>query len=186
MASSPLRESPEKPRSPPSKSRRQALEEGRAASPGGTAAAGAYAPRLRDEPPHGHSLLPQHAQVEYLEDWYRWFWGRDIADRRPAPNEQVLLYAERNAWREIHNLVCGGLGLKEAMTQIKQDTLFWTRDVYESVARQKGHKGSMGPDSPGRQKESSLTGRQLSHAGTNPKGRGEAQGSHGRGKRQGL
>ena len=34
-----------------------------------------------------------------LEDWYRWFWGKDIADRRPPPSEQVLLYAERNAWR---------------------------------------------------------------------------------------
>ena len=33
-----------------------------------------------------------------LEDWYRWFWGKDIADRRPPPSEQVLLYAERNAW----------------------------------------------------------------------------------------
>ena len=40
------------------------------------------------------------------------------------------------------------MGLKEAMTQIKQDTLFWTREVYESVARQKGNKGSAGPDSP--------------------------------------
>ena len=30
-----------------------------------------------------------------LEDWYRWFWGKDIADRRPPPSEQVLLYAER-------------------------------------------------------------------------------------------
>ena len=81
-----------------------------------------------------------------LEDW--WFWGRDIADRHPTPTEQVLLYAERNAWREIHNLVYGGMGLKEAMTQIKPDTLFWTREVYELVARQKGNKGSAGPGSP--------------------------------------
>ena len=34
--------------------------------------------------------------------------------------------------------------------QLRQDTLLWTRDVYESVARQKGHKGSGGPDSPPR------------------------------------
>jgi hypothetical protein len=121
LASSPLRESPEKPRSPPFKSRRQALEEKQAASPGsspGTAAAGAYAPRLPDEPPHGHSLLPPsmpklNVTHRDLEDWYRWFWGRDIADRRPAPNEQVLLYAERNAWREIHNLVYGGLASRK-------------------------------------------------------------------------
>ena len=98
-----------------------------------------------------------------LEDWYRWFWGKDIADRRPPPSEQVLLYAERNAWREIHNLVYGGLGLKEAMAQLRQDTLFWTREVYESVARQKGNKGS-GPDS------ANLRGHQLSHNGTNKKG----------------
>ena len=102
-----------------------------------------------------------------LEDWYRWFWGKDIADRRPPPSEQVLLYAERNAWREIHNLVYGGLGLKEAMAQLRQDTLFWTREVYESVARQKGNKGS-GPGQPS-PRDATLRGHQLSHNGTNKK-----------------
>eukprot|EP00435_Cladocopium_sp_Y103_P021864 s134_g5.t1 len=84
------------------------------------------------------SMPKLNATHRDLEDWYRWFWGRDIADRKPQPSEQVLLYAERNAWREIHNLVFGGMGLREAMQQIKGDTLFWTREVYESVARHSG------------------------------------------------
>ena len=45
-----------------------------------------------------------------LEDWYRWFWGKDIADRRPPPSEQVLLYAERNAWRGDPQLGLRGNG----------------------------------------------------------------------------
>ena len=36
------------------------------------------------------------------------------------------------------------------MIQLRQDTLFWTREGYESVARQKGHKGTGGPDTPPR------------------------------------
>ena len=115
------------------------------------------------------SMLKLNITHQDLEDWYRWFWGKDIADRRPPPREQVLLYAERNAWREIHNLVYGGMGLKEAMMQLRQDTLFWTREVYESVARQKGHKGTGGPDLPPR--NAKAKGRQppcrrLSHSGT--------------------
>jgi hypothetical protein len=72
------------------------------------------------------------------------------------------------------------------MTQIKQDTLFWTRDVYESVARQKGHKGSMGPDSPGR--SSKAKGKQPHWSPTQPrwnksKGpRGKPKGAMGAGK----
>ena len=126
-----------------------------------------------------------------LEDWYRWFWGKDIADRRPPPSEQVLLYAERNAWREILNLVYGGMGLKEAMTQLRQDTLFWTREVYESVARQKGNRGSGGPDSPpcpakskGRQPSWSPTQPQWNKQKGSPKG-GKAKGAMGSGKGKG-
>ena len=40
--------------------------------------------------------------------------------RRNAPSEQTLLYAERNAWREIHDLMHSGLNLKEAMVKVKK------------------------------------------------------------------
>ena len=39
---------------------------------------------------------------------YAFFLGKDVADRKPAPSETVLLYAERTAWREIHNKVYEG------------------------------------------------------------------------------
>jgi len=41
------------------------------------------------------SSFPQftqfNAQFQDLEDWYRFFWGKDIADRKPPPSETVLL-----------------------------------------------------------------------------------------------
>ena len=61
------------------------------------------------------SMPKLNATYQDSEDWYRWFWGKDIADRRPPPTEITLLWAERNAWREIHNLVYGGQTLTEAM-----------------------------------------------------------------------
>ena len=53
------------------------------------------------------------AKYQDLEEWYSFFWGKDIADRKPQPSEMVLLYAERNAWRDIHNRVYEGATLKE-------------------------------------------------------------------------
>ena len=79
-----------------------------------------------------------------LDDWYDWFWGPDIAGRTPTPSEKTLLYAERNAWRSIHNLVFEGKSLKEAMLEIRADALFWTREVYERVPRP-GEKGTKDP-----------------------------------------
>ena len=93
------------------------------------------------------SSFPQFTQfnVEFqdLEDWYRFFWGKDIADRKPPPSETVLLYAERNAWREIHNRVYEGSTLKEAMAAQKADTLFWQREVHERL--QKPQDRTQGP-----------------------------------------
>ena len=54
-------------------------------------------PTTRRQLEHMHPSLPKlNATHRDVEDWYRWFWGRNIADRRPPPSEQVLLYAERN------------------------------------------------------------------------------------------
>ena len=70
------------------------------------------------------TAFPQFAQFdatfEDLEEWYSWFWGKTIAERKPQPSEMVLMYAERNAWREIHNKVYEGKTLKKAMDEQRQ------------------------------------------------------------------
>ena len=98
------------------------------------------------------------AKYQDLEEWYSFFWGKDIADRKPQPSEMVLLYAERNAWRDIHNRVYEGATLKEAMTAQKANTLFWQREVYERLS--KPDKGSGQPKGSG---------------GQNPKGKGKVR-----------
>ena len=45
----------------------------------------------------------------------------------------VLAIAERNAWRKIHEKMHEGNTLKAAMLSVRQDTLFWTREVYEKI-----------------------------------------------------
>ena len=62
-----------------------------------------------------------------LDDWYEWFYG------------------ERNAWRKIHDMVHGGMDLKDALASIKGDLLFWTREVYERV-----HKTTKQPQFKGK------------------------------------
>ena len=83
--------------------------------------------------------VPQFSNLtitkQELDDWYDWFYGEDIAGRFPPPSEAVLLYAERNAWRKIHDMVHGGMPLSEALKPIKADLLFWTREVYERVSK---------------------------------------------------
>ena len=68
-----------------------------------------------------------------LDEWYDWFYGPSIAGRRPPPTEFTLVWAERNAWRQIYQLMADGSTLKEPMKTIKEDQLFWTREVYERV-----------------------------------------------------
>ena len=80
-----------------------------------------------------------------LDDWYEWFYGEDIAGRSPAPSEAILLYAERNAWRKIHDMVHGGMDLKDTLASIKGGLLFWTREVYEGV-----HKTTKQPQFKGK------------------------------------
>eukprot|EP00435_Cladocopium_sp_Y103_P018030 s1944_g4.t1 len=122
------------------------------------------APTTRDQLKRAHQVFrntllmcvisfPQFSQfdVKYqdLEDWYAFFWGKDIADRKPAPSESVLLYAERNAWREIHNRVYEGASLKTAMSEQKADTLFWQREVYERIGRASDRPTSTKGSNPG-------------------------------------
>ena len=102
--------------------------------------------------------FPQHPQFNVtktdMDDWYEWFGGKDIAERKPPPSESIVVYAERNAWREIHNKVTfEGATLKDAMQDLRQDSLFWTWEVYErrqtrGISHQapvKGRRATRGP-----------------------------------------
>ena len=81
--------------------------------------------------------FPQFQQFDItksdLDEWYDWFYRPSIAGRRPPPSEFTLLWSERNAWRQIYQLMADGSTLKTAMKTIKEDQLFWTREVYERV-----------------------------------------------------
>ena len=139
---------------------------------------------------------PQFANLaitkQDLDNWYDWFYGEDIAGRYPPPTE--TMYAERNAWRKIHDLVHGGESLAEAMKNIKTDLLFWTREVYERVtkAAAKGHtaKGKGKTKNTSRpalsvyqpQWEKSRKGDQK---GSPPKGGGKTQSKGQKGKTKG-
>jgi hypothetical protein len=111
-----------------------------------TAAAGAHAPGLQANLLMAILSFPSMPKLNVthkdLEDWFRWFWGRDIADRRPGPSEQVFLYAERNARREIHN---DRKGLRAP----------WDQTLPHGTLRQKGNNP---------------TGHQLSHSGREAQG----------------
>ena len=58
--------------------------------------------------------------------------------------------AERNAWREVHESMHGGMYLKEALEKVQNNSLFWMREVYERVIseRAKG-KSKKGKDKKG-------------------------------------
>ena len=81
--------------------------------------------------------FPQFQQFDLcksdLDDWYDWFYGPEIAGRKPPPSETTLLWAERNAWRQICQLMADGVTLKNSLKQMKENQLFWTREVYERI-----------------------------------------------------
>ncbi|CAE7439728.1 MKK3, partial [Symbiodinium microadriaticum] len=132
--------------------------------------------------------FPQFTQFDVskhdLDDWYDWFWGPDIAGRTPAPSERTLLYAERNAWRSIHNLVFEGKSLKEAMLEINADALFWLpgkgswkgkqpwpayQPVFQPFLKQNG-KGKDTPGKKGDQKGKGKDAWPQNWSRNNPKG----------------
>ena len=77
--------------------------------------------------------------VQDLEEWYTFFWGKDIADRKPAPSEQCYCML-----RETHGERSTTKSMKDAPS--KADTLFWQREVYERLPKQQdkaqGSKGT--------------------------------------------
>ena len=86
-------------------------------------------------PKHIVSALPQQFDLgkSDLDEWYDWFYGPEIAGRKPPPSETTLLWAERNAWRQICQLMADGATLKGALKQMRENQLFWTREVYERI-----------------------------------------------------
>ena len=99
------------------------------------------------------AAFPQFLQFnltkEDLDSFYDWFYGPELGGR-PSPPEQTLLMAERNAWREVHESMHGGMYLKEALDKVQNNSLFWMREVYERVIseRAKG-KSKKGKDKKG-------------------------------------
>ena len=98
------------------------------------------------------AALPQFGNLkvtkEELDDWYAWFYGEDIAGRKPPPSDTTLLFAERNAWRKIHEMV-------HALKNIRGDFLFWQREVYEHQEQGQGTQGvadSVGEAQEGRER----------------------------------
>ena len=85
------------------------------------------------------AALPQFGNLKVtkaeLDDWYDWFYGEDIAGRRPPLSDTTLLFAERNAWRKIHEMVHQATTLSDALKNIRGDFLFWQREVYEHLNR---------------------------------------------------
>ena len=73
--------------------------------------------------------------------------GEDIAGRKPPPSDTTLLFAERNAWRKIHEMVHQGTTLSDALKNIRGDFLFWQREVYEhlNTGPEKGKSKSKAP-----------------------------------------
>ena len=62
------------------------------------------------------------------------------------PEDHVLAIAERNAWRKIHEKMHEGNTLKAAMLSVRQDTLFWTREVYEKIKTFSRGREAVPPD----------------------------------------
>ncbi len=58
---------------------------------------------------------------------------RRSGGRKPPPSETTLLWAERNAWRQVCQLMADGVTLKNSLKQMKENQLFWTREVYERI-----------------------------------------------------
>ena len=109
------------------------------------------------------AAFPQFPQFdltkEDMDSFYDWFYGPAVAGRRPPPSDQTLLYAERNAWTKMHELMHSGLTLKQAMTKVKEDSLFWMREVYERVIHQHAKGKEKGPGKSKKGKFAKLTGR---------------------------
>ena len=120
--------------------------------------------------------FPQFQQFDLcksdLDDWYDWFYGPEIAGRKPPPSETTLLWAERNAWRQICQLMADGATLKNSLKQMKENQLFWTREVYERIMFQqlRSLREPKGKGGKGKGKTKSVKGVHQDHLKPSPSG----------------
>eukprot|EP00971_Amphidinium_carterae_P226410 4491014-Amphidinium_carterae.1 len=84
---------------------------------------------LVSHPHHIHLQL----ELDVLDRFYTFLDGPEIARRVPPPSLQVMMRAERTAWRKISIYLHEGSSLTEAIGKIQTDTLFWVREVYEHI-----------------------------------------------------
>jgi hypothetical protein len=94
--------------------------------------------------------FPQWANLQItkseLDDYYKFIYGQDIAQRHPAPSLSVLMIAERNSWREIAKKLHKGSTLAQALKDMQAANLFWTREVYERVRPNGREQAATGAD----------------------------------------
>jgi hypothetical protein len=81
--------------------------------------------------------FPQFSQFNVtktdMDEFYDFIYGSEIATRTPAPSLAVLMIAERKAWREVVLQMHKGTNLKEAIQNMRNNHLFWNREVYERI-----------------------------------------------------
>ena len=141
---------------------------------------------------------PQFAKLaidkEDLDRFYRFVLGSSIAHRSPAPSVTVLMIAERKAWREVVLSMHRGATLKQALSDIQADSLFWQREVYERVQRDT-YQGAPGPKGKGKFREGKSRNKErfqrqpypIRDMGRDPKGKGKNKSkSAGKGKNKGA
>ena len=78
-----------------------------------------------------------HLQVakDTIDDFYEWMYGTDLMTRHNPPTLEVMMYAERLAWRRIALDIHGGITLTQSITNIRNNTLFWNTEVCERCTR---------------------------------------------------
>jgi len=69
-----------------------------------------------------------HLEKPELDSFYDFLYGPDIL--QTGPTLRVIMYAERNAWREIARQVAAGVALKTALLSAQNNSLFWQRQIY--------------------------------------------------------
>jgi hypothetical protein len=79
-----------------------------------------------------------------LDKYYGFIMGKAILQRKPAPSLRTLIISERKAWQHLRNMVHMGTKLKDALETMRQDQLFWTREVYEYINKSPQPPGGKG------------------------------------------
>ena len=86
---------------------------------------------------HRSTLLLCIVQISKkdLDKYYDYIYSEALLTRSPPPSLTCIRISERKAWKQINKLVYDGAPLKEALTEVRQDRLFWQCEVYERIQR---------------------------------------------------